>query len=134
MPKPDFQINLQLMTDSHHLCIHEGFHILLHKNATIPWIILVPETHVREIFQLPQNMQKAFFDLSEKISSYLMNIFNADKMNVAAIGNIVEQLHIHVIARRFDDACWPDVVWGNEYPVTSYTSKQLLTISSNLLN
>lgn len=133
MSKTDFQIDQKLMTDAHHLGFHKGFHILLHKNATIPWVILVPETDVQEIYQLSENMQKLFFALSTKIASFMKSTYHVDKMNVAAIGNIVSQLHIHVIARRYDDACWPDVVWGKNYQITSYTSQELSIIKENLL-
>jgi diadenosine tetraphosphate (Ap4A) HIT family hydrolase len=125
MKTTEFKINKQLLKDSHLLFIQSDFYVLLHKNASIPWIILVPKTSKIEVYELPQEMQNTLNLLTIKISRYFKDKFATKKMNIAAIGNIVSQLHIHVIGRNQSDACWPDVVWGNEYTFIDYSEKQI---------
>lgn len=68
----------------------------------------------------------------KQISNYFISEYKTEKMNIAAIGNIVSQLHIHVIGRNAGDACWPNVVWGNEYTFKEYTENQLTQIKMAL--
>jgi diadenosine tetraphosphate (Ap4A) HIT family hydrolase len=127
-----FVVHPQLEQDTHKLFTHNNIHIVLHKNATIPWIILVPMTTRTEIYHLSAETSLILTQLYTDIGLYFSHRFNTEKMNIAAIGNIVQQLHIHVIGRKPDDACWPDVVWGNDYPIRAYTRVQLESIKSEL--
>lgn len=120
-----FKLNKQLNNDTHLLYDGEHFLILLHKNATIPWVIIVPKTEVTEIFDLPEETYLSLNSLTKQIAEYFNKEFATEKMNIAAIGNIVSQLHIHVIGRKVGDACWPDVVWGNEYEFKEYRNRQI---------
>ncbi len=87
--------------------------VLLANDANYPWLILVPRRNdIREAFQLSAEDQLQLMKESNQVS-YLMNRhFGADKMNVAALGNQVPQLHIHHIARYQDDPAWPGPIWG----------------------
>ncbi len=123
-----FEINKQLQKDTHYLIKKDGFHLLLHKNASIPWVIIVPETDVIEVFDLPQSQRQDLNDLTKQISTYFQKIFSITKINVAAIGNVVSQLHIHVIGRKKGDACWPDVVWGNECSFVEWQTETIKQI------
>lgn len=125
MTNKHFVVNQQLLDDTHALSVSSEFHILLHKNATIPWIILVPIVEVKEIYELPEDMQATLIKLQKSVASYFQKHFDTEKMNIAAIGNIVSQLHIHVIGRNPSDACWPDVVWGNNYISKEYSQEQI---------
>ncbi|HHL32186.1 MAG TPA: HIT domain-containing protein [Oceanospirillales bacterium] len=127
-----FSLHPQLTKDTHNLFIHKNIHITLHKNATIPWIILVPITARTEIYHLSAETTRILTQLYTDIGLYFSQRFNTEKMNIAAIGNIVQQLHIHVIGRKPDDACWPGVVWGSNYPIKAYTSGQLQSIKNDL--
>ncbi len=129
---PSFKLNQQLKNDCHYLMQREAFHLLLHKNATIPWMIIVPITNKLEVYELTKIQQLSLNQLIKNISRYLKTEFKAEKMNTAAIGNIVSQLHIHVIGRKASDACWPNVVWGNEYPFIAYSQKQTAKIQKHL--
>jgi len=103
----------QLQQDSHVLGHFRLCQLLLLKDANYPWFILVPDREaVTEIFQLSSEDQLQLIKESSILSRALFDVFNADKMNVAAIGNLVPQLHIHHIVRYRDDACWPAPVWG----------------------
>ena len=128
----DFTLHPQLAHDTHCLFDLDSFYILLHKNATIPWIIIVPKTNVTEMYDLPEDRQKSINDMAKQIASVFETQFSTEKMNIAAIGNIVSQLHIHVIGRKPDDACWPDVVWGADYPNKEYTEEQVSCLKVHL--
>jgi len=87
--------------------------LLLVPDANYPWLILVPmRDSIREIHELSEDEQQQLMRESSLISKMLVDDFNADKVNVAALGNVVPQLHIHHIARYHDDAAWPAPVWG----------------------
>lgn len=92
--------------------------LLLMNDARWPWFILVPErAGVREIFELEENDQMLLHTETMLLSRSVNDSFRADKMNIAALGNVVPQLHVHVIARHEGDAAWPAPVWGKGEPV-----------------
>jgi diadenosine tetraphosphate (Ap4A) HIT family hydrolase len=132
MKTPKFTLNKQLVKDTHLLFIQSDFYVLLHKNASIPWIILVPKTSKKEVFELPLEMQKTLSLLTRQIAGYFKDKFATEKMNIAAIGNIVSQLHIHVIGRKPKDACWPDVVWGSSYEPLKYKQEQINEMTKHI--
>ncbi|MEQ8603888.1 MAG: HIT family protein [Marivibrio sp.] len=85
----------------------------LMKDARFPWAILIPRrADIREIHQMTQADQRQLLAEITKVSAAIERDWRADKMNVAALGNMVPQLHIHVIARFEGDAAWPGPVWG----------------------
>lgn len=87
---------------------------LLHKDAAVPWVILVPKkSHLRELHHLPMHEQQQFLLESQAVNQALEALFQPDKLNLGALGNMVPQLHIHHIARFQDDIAWPGPVWGN---------------------
>lgn len=88
-------------------------HLLLMLDANYPWFILVPDrVGISEIHQLAVGDRQLLLDESVVLSLAMERAFRPDKLNVAALGNIVPQLHVHHIARYRDDAAWPDPVWG----------------------
>jgi diadenosine tetraphosphate (Ap4A) HIT family hydrolase len=87
--------------------------VLLMDDANYPWCILVPRrAGMREIHELAGADQAALLREVTRLSAAMQSLFAADKMNVAALGNVVPQLHVHVIARRVGDPAWPRPVWG----------------------
>jgi diadenosine tetraphosphate (Ap4A) HIT family hydrolase len=87
--------------------------LLLMDDANYPWCILVPRrVGMREIHELAEADQVVLLREVARLSAAMQSLFAADKMNVAALGNVVPQLHVHVIARRVGDAAWPRPVWG----------------------
>ena len=88
-------------------------HLLLMNDASYPWLILVPDRDdMTEIYQLSEQDQVQLLRESSCVSRMLNAIFSADKINIAALGNVVSQLHIHHIARYRDDLAWPKPIWG----------------------
>jgi diadenosine tetraphosphate (Ap4A) HIT family hydrolase len=86
----------------------------LMNDARFPWLILVPRVAgASEIVDLAKADRAALCDEITAVSQTLMAVADCDKLNVAALGNIVRQLHVHVVARREGDAAWPGPVWGH---------------------
>ena len=127
-----FQIHPQLIADSQPLLTWQGCHLRLHKNATVPWVILIPVTDEIEFCDLSEELQLTITSLSRIIGAYFKQHLSAEKINFAAIGNVVQQLHVHVIGRHHKDPLWPDVVWGNKLPETNYKSEVVQTIKSDI--
>ena len=87
--------------------------LLLMKDASYPWCILVPDReNISEIHQLRKSDQLQLMRESSILAAALERVFKADKINIAALGNIVPQLHIHHVVRYRDDKAWPAPVWG----------------------
>src|SRR5436305_12089537 len=79
-----------------------------------PWLILVPERDsVREIHQLSPADRAALIEEIAQASGVLERLFHPDKLNVGALGNVVPQLHVHIVARTVGDPAWPGPVWGS---------------------
>ena len=107
-------------------------HVLLMRDANYPWCVLVPDReNMTEIFELSQDDQDQLQLESNTLLAFLKNEFKADKMNVAALGNVVSQLHIHHIVRYKTDIAWPSPVWG-AFPAKSYTDESLNRLTSQL--
>jgi len=112
---PNFELNETLRQDCFEVADLPLSKILMLNDQQYPWFILVPRVaSVIEIFQLSKEQQKQLMQESNQFGEWLMQQFNGDKLNVAAIGNVVSQLHIHHIVRYKDDACWPKPVWGEK--------------------
>jgi diadenosine tetraphosphate (Ap4A) HIT family hydrolase len=108
--------------------------LLLLNDANYPWFILVPKReNITELHQLSINDQQQLLKESMFLSRCLEEIFHPDKLNIAALGNVVPQLHIHHIARFTTDACWPRPVWGAVAAIP-YQKEQLKTIKKQLFN
>ncbi|GAA5646555.1 HIT family protein [Vibrio proteolyticus] len=109
-----FELHPQLANDTtvighFPLCV-----ALLHKDSAVPWVILVPKrAQLKELHHLPMQEQHQFLLESQAVSQALEAIFQPDKLNLGALGNMVPQLHIHHIARFKNDIAWPGPLWGN---------------------
>lgn len=110
--------------------VHDCFHIaelplselMLFDNANFPSLILIPRiANVSELFDLSEILRYELMDEICLTSQLLKSLFSCDKINVAAIGNKVAQLHIHIVARFKTDVVWPNPVWG--LPTKPYTEQ-----------
>jgi len=107
-------------------------HLLLMNDANYPWFILVPDReNITEMFQLEQADQRQLIKESSLLSKAISEQFNADKINIAALGNMVPQLHIHHIVRYRTDVAWPAPVWGR-HPARPYTDAAVENVVSKL--
>jgi diadenosine tetraphosphate (Ap4A) HIT family hydrolase len=97
--------------------------LLLMNDTSYPWFVLVPRRDgIREIFELTQGEQQQLLKESSQLARVLSRVFQADKLNIAALGNMVPQLHIHHVVRYRHDQAWPKPVWGL-FPAIPYTER-----------
>ena len=126
--KEKFTIHEQLLTDCFRLGRLETCHVLLHRNAALPWFILVPETGLQDLLDLPGEERDRAVAEAAALSGFVKHSLGYPKVNFAAIGNLVPQLHLHVVGRKPGDACWPAPVWGNLPDSATYTTTQVTEI------
>jgi diadenosine tetraphosphate (Ap4A) HIT family hydrolase len=127
-----FELHPQLLADCHPVGRFVLSHVLLHRNASLPWLILVPEVSadVRELYELAVESRRQLDAEIDTLAPYLKHSLGAQKINVAAIGNLVPQLHIHVVGRHPGDPCWPGVVWGNLPPGPAWEPDKISEIAA----
>lgn len=127
-----FVLDPRLEQDTLHMGDFPLCRLLLMNDAQYPWFILVPRREeVSELFQLDTADQHSLWRETTLLAELLKDTFKADKMNVATLGNMVSQLHVHVIARRRSDAAWPAPVWGR-HPAQPYAAGQLAELRARL--
>jgi diadenosine tetraphosphate (Ap4A) HIT family hydrolase len=112
MSETGWSLHPQLHADTVPVCELALSRLLAMNDANFPWLILVPRrSGVSEIIDLGVE-QSVLMDELALVSRALKDQTRCDKLNIAAIGNMVPQLHVHIVARRKDDAAWPKPVWG----------------------
>ncbi len=127
-----FQLHARLAADTFEVAEFSLCRCLLMNDSRYPWLILVPRIDgLRELHDVPKLERGTLFDEIELASQTLQAITSAHKLNVAALGNQVPQLHIHVIARQQHDPAWPGPVWG-EGSAVAYDESALQTLMANL--
>ncbi len=107
-----FEIDPKLKEDTIEIGCINGQVLLLLNNSLVPWFIILPNTSEIELYKLPGTERSILERNIDILSAFIVEHFNVDKLNVAAIGNVVNQMHIHIVGRHENDYCWPDVVWG----------------------
>jgi diadenosine tetraphosphate (Ap4A) HIT family hydrolase len=127
-----FSIHPRLVEDCHVLGRLGSSHVLLHRNASVPWFILVPETDVAEPFDLRAEARRALWDEADELARFVRTFFGVVRINVAAIGNVVPQLHVHVVGRSPGDPCWPRPVWGHLQTVAEWGPQRLSEVVAGL--
>ena len=121
----NFELHPQLAADTLVVGDLPLCRLLLMNDRQYPWTILVPRrAGLREIYELHESDQLRFWRESAQLSQVLMRAFSGDKLNVAALGNMVPQLHIHHIVRFKGDPAWPAPVWG-KHPAQPYDGAAL---------
>ena len=127
-----FSFDARLLSDCEVLGKFNLCHVLLMRDANYPWCVLVPDREDKvEIFDLSETDQAQLQIESTALLNFLKNEFNAYKMNVAALGNVVPQLHVHHIVRYKNDIAWPAPVWG-ACPAKPYSDAALSLLIDKL--
>jgi len=99
--------------------------VRLINDINYPWLILVPKVdNISDVIDLSDVQQRMLWQESALVSRALKHLFTPDKLNVAALGNMVPQLHLHHIVRYKNDVSWPKPIWG-QVPSKAYSDKQL---------
>ncbi|MCW8834014.1 MAG: HIT domain-containing protein [Colwellia sp.] len=128
-----FTLHPQLVKDCFELADFPLCKLLLCNDSAYPWFILVPKVDdVTDIYQLDWQQQQQLLNESSMLSELLMQVFGGDKMNVAALGNVVEQLHVHHVVRFKADVSWPKPIWGQQ-ALTPYLAEELERLKAKLL-
>jgi diadenosine tetraphosphate (Ap4A) HIT family hydrolase len=123
----DFNLDARLQADTHHVASLPLCEVLLMNDARYAWLVLVPRRNgLTEIIDLPDNAQQELWREINQVATTLRDTVPCNKLNIGALGNIVRQLHIHVIARKEGDAAWPGPVWGHS-PAQPYGDDELQT-------
>ena len=106
--------------------------VLLMNDSRYPWLILVPRrAGISELFELEMAEQQQLWQETSYVGQVLKDVFQADKINIATLGNVVKQLHMHIVVRMQDDAAWPAPVWGNG-AAQGYTGETLAAMRARL--
>jgi diadenosine tetraphosphate (Ap4A) HIT family hydrolase len=121
-----FALHPQLADDTHPLATLALCELRLMDDANYPWLVLVPRiAGAREMIDLDADQRRQLTDEIDIAARLLRDAFRPYKLNIAALGNMVEQLHVHVIGREQDDPAWPAPVWGR-VAARPYTPEQLV--------
>ena len=111
-----FKLSSILEQDSIFITKFELCQLRLMNNSDFPWVILVPEKNdIVEIMDLKANEFNKLNSEILQVAKIIKSVFNPDKLNVATLGNIVPQMHIHIVARFKNDKLFPKTVWGHEF-------------------
>jgi len=106
--------------------------LLLMNNASVPWFILVPVVEgATELTDLPMAQQQHVLQDINQVAAMVTQRYSPDKLNIGALGNVVSQLHIHVIGRFTHDPAWPNPVWG-QLAANAYSEAQLVQQLTNI--
>lgn len=127
-----FDLNPRLEGDSYPVMDLGLCAVRLMKDANYPWLLLIPrKPDLIEIIDLQPLEQIVLMEEISQVSKALKQATDCEKLNVAAIGNVVSQLHVHVVARFREDAAWPAPVWG-AVPAVAYEGNQASALISKL--
>ncbi|MDH4275629.1 MAG: HIT family protein [Gammaproteobacteria bacterium] len=122
-----FTLHAQLAQDTYVVGRFELCQVLLMDDRLYPWVILVPQrANIREVYELSPQEQSILIQESSFLAQQMALKFSADKLNIATLGNIVPQLHLHHIVRFRNDAAWPTPVWG-KHPRLPYSAQAAAT-------
>lgn len=128
-----FTIDERLITSSTKITELELSTLFLKNDATYPWLILVPRANnISEIYQLNSKDQKILMHEINRVSLIIKDIFKPEKINIGSLGNIVSQLHIHLIGRYSNDPTWPHGIWQPNQKNIPYDNYLLLEITHKI--
>ena len=125
-------IHPKLLQDCHVLGAMQSGILLLNRNAALHWFVLVPDSTLNDVLDLPLEQAQDVFSDCTAVSAYIKDILSYPKVNFAGLGNQVPQMHLHIVGRRVGDACWPDPIWGNLQHSGVYTAGKLENIQAGL--
>ena len=121
----DFMLHPQLEKDTLLVCDLPLSQVRLMNDARFPWLVMIPRREgLTELVDLSLEDEAQLWKEVRQVCEVLQTVFAADKLNVAALGNQVPQLHLHVIARYREDAAWPNPIWGSG-PMQPYDAGNL---------
>lgn len=126
-----FALHAQIEADSVYVRDLVLCQLRLQNQSLVPWFVLLPRREETEIYQLSPEDRAQLMEEVALVSRVMVKSFSPDKINVAALGNYVPQLHVHVVGRFKSDPAWPQPVWG-KLPNSPYESGALENIKRRL--
>ena len=127
-----FKLDERLKADCEFVANFGVCRLLLMNNASVPWFILVPTVmQATELTQLPMEQQQHVLHEMNQVAAMVTHLYSPHKLNIGALGNVVSQLHIHVIGRFTNDPAWPNPVWG-QLAANAYSEAQLAQQLTNI--
>ncbi len=127
-----FQLDHRLQQDGILLGESEHYVLNLVNDCRYIWLVLIPKVfNAKNTFDLSERQQVDMALLCNRIGEFILNEFAGDKFNIASLGNLVPQLHVHLIVRCKNDAAWPDPIWGVGQAVP-YDDQQLASVVKRL--
>lgn len=128
-----FQLDARLQSTCFFLGHWTLSSVLLKNDQSYPWFVLVPrKSNIEEIYQLSQEEQFILMQEINQLSLLIKNFYQPKKINVASLGNVVQQLHIHCVARTEHDPLWPQGIWQTAYKAVPYTQATIEEIVPKL--
>ncbi|TVP51526.1 MAG: HIT domain-containing protein [Halomonas sp.] len=113
----NFTLDERLLADTLPVADLPLCRLLLMNDARYPWVVLVPRhADISEVFELSATDQQQLWREATQLGEAMKTALGGDKLNIATLGNVVSQLHVHVVVRMHTDATWPAPVWGNGSP------------------
>lgn len=110
----DFETDPRLVNDSYPVTELPLCQLRLMDDARFPWLVLIPRRPgAREVFDLDARDQQQLWREATAVGQAMLATLGGDKLNIASLGNVVAQLHVHVVVRRREDTAWPAPVWGH---------------------
>lgn len=126
------ELHPRLAADCHVLGRSGDAWLLLSREAALHWFLLVPDTDSVDLLDMPAPKRDALLQTAAALSTLLKGPLGYPKVNLGALGNVVPQLHLHVVGRHPGDFCWPDPVWGRPGPGSRYSEEALETLRRSL--
>jgi diadenosine tetraphosphate (Ap4A) HIT family hydrolase len=133
LPSAKFTVDDRITSTCFHLGDWPLSCVFLKNNVNYPWLILVPRhLNLQELHELPEESQGLLMRELCALSKITQKTFKSDKLNIGALGNVVSQLHLHVIARFTHDDLWPHGVWQSDQHVTPYPELKITPLLASL--
>ena len=127
-----FEMDKRLVGDTVELGDFALSRVLLMNDSRYPWLILVPRVvDASEVFDLQLEQQQELWQETQVVAHALKHAFAADKINIATLGNVVSQLHMHIVVRMQNDEAWPAPIWGLGVP-QPYSESALIDMRTRL--
>jgi diadenosine tetraphosphate (Ap4A) HIT family hydrolase len=124
-----FKIHPRLEKGSHFIGKSGICQILLKDNSAFPWLLIVPEVDegIEDLHHLPAEQFTEVVFLIRQVSQFIEDYFHPEKLNVACIGNVVRQMHLHLVGRSSGDPAWPGTVWSSDAR-SNYEANEVIEI------
>ena len=120
-----FKLDKRLESDTILVKELESFQVRLMNAREFFWIVLIPnKPNLTELSDLNINKRNYLMNFAIDLGNFIKSKIKYDKVNIGMLGNIVSQLHIHVVLRKIDDIAWPGPVWGREYSKIDYKTRE----------